>query len=1102
MKQQQNGNQATMNMPLLTFMREDRRFSATVAALTAFFFIFVFYSPSALAIKTDIEQTQQTKAIIKGKTAEEKLSNTLQSIKEHVKKNKGKIKGRVAAESGIIENVLDIFGLSTLATEDTDTLNQLNDNAQQLHEDALANFANIEAELKEKGLPDEILQRHYDAVEKYQAEYQQYQDKIKQLNQADSLFDQETAMEDLDTFLDKQQFKRSHQPFDPNNLPFSTPKAKDTRKPITEEKELKKMLGQELDESTVLNTLSNSLIPNAHAANGDEPTPADLAETIDVQITAAIQQKADELNNHPVEIYNWVRNNIEFIPTYGSVQGSEMTLLNQQGNAFDTASLLIALLRASDIPARYVYGTVEMPVEQFANWVGADDNAEKASQIFAQGGIPHTALVSGGVIKAIRFEHLWVETWVDFEPSRGAKNIQGDSWAPMDASFKQYSYSDGIGLDAVVPLDEAGVTNALLDGAQIDETEGSLTSLGEEAFETAISAYSEEVKLYLENNQPDATFGDILGMREIVQSSSPVLATGLPYTVNLVGLRSSSLSDQFRHSVKVSLYSSIFDRSLDFPAISHTVSLPALNSNRLGVTYEPASVADAELIQNHKDQGSTTLPVYLIRVKPLIQLDGLTIAEGPTVTMGEAQYWNVSLIDPSNLNSGTEFFNTIAGDELVFGVNGNGITAELVYARLLNERSETAAENLHQVALHFWMEHDLFDALAAERYDVYQQRMPSVGLFSSPLAVSYFFGIARSGSYKGRQMDVKRVRLAVVAPDRATQVSFLTQAGAQGSYLEGSVFDQLFGRPQSTGLSAMQLIALSSRQAIPIYTITGETINTILPRLAISSEVKSDIQNAINAGKVAIVPEQEITVGNYAGIGYVIQDPETGEGAYLIDGGLNGGVQPDCGDSIAARADPILPVALAFVAPYRGYPAIQRILLLVLAGMRLLNPVALAVTVAVALIMAVYVIRLQMIEEQLEQDEDNTDCKCEPEAEECETCETEFPEYNSCVVLPSGYQCANEVEAIQAAEVWTGLSPLDGPASIVTEGPCIGQGTHITLFDITNNHPASAVSCECCTELSGTPQLEEWWGVVEATNPRHMLSGVEVLGTGQCTGKP
>ena len=46
------------------------------------------------------------------------------------------------------------------------------------------------------------------------------------------------------------------------------------------------------------------------------------------------------LEEDPVKIYNWVRNTIEFIPSYGSIQGADYTLQHGKGNAFDTASLL------------------------------------------------------------------------------------------------------------------------------------------------------------------------------------------------------------------------------------------------------------------------------------------------------------------------------------------------------------------------------------------------------------------------------------------------------------------------------------------------------------------------------------------------------------------------------------------------------------------------------------------------------------------------------------------------------------------------------------------------------------------------------------------
>ncbi len=62
------------------------------------------------------------------------------------------------------------------------------------------------------------------------------------------------------------------------------------------------------------------------------PLPEDLLETEDVQITAEIQTLADSLDNNPIKIYNWVHNNIQFVPSYGSIQGSQQTLESQQGN--------------------------------------------------------------------------------------------------------------------------------------------------------------------------------------------------------------------------------------------------------------------------------------------------------------------------------------------------------------------------------------------------------------------------------------------------------------------------------------------------------------------------------------------------------------------------------------------------------------------------------------------------------------------------------------------------------------------------------------------------------------------------------------------------
>jgi len=120
-----------------------------------------------------------------------------------------------------------------------------------------------------------------------------------------------------------------------------------------------------------------------HGAND----PAYLGETDEIVLTQPIRDKAAELEYDPVKIYHWVRNHIEWIPTWGAVQNAELTLSAQRGNAMDIASLTLALLRASGIPSRYVHGTLEMPAARFNNWAGGFEDSFAAADYAASGGI-------------------------------------------------------------------------------------------------------------------------------------------------------------------------------------------------------------------------------------------------------------------------------------------------------------------------------------------------------------------------------------------------------------------------------------------------------------------------------------------------------------------------------------------------------------------------------------------------------------------------------------------------------------------------------------------------------------------------------------------
>jgi hypothetical protein len=120
----------------------------------------------------------------------------------------------------------------------------------------------------------------------------------------------------------------------------------------------------------------------------------------------------------------------------------------------------------------------------------------------------------------------------------------------------------------------------------------------------------------------------------------------------------------------------------------------------------------------------------------------------------------------------------------------------------------------------------------------------------------------------------------------------MLNSGSNSSALEHSVPEQFISAPDNPvqGISAVKALKIASDQGIPIYTITATNINTILPQLQLDGGTIADIQNAVNAGKVVTASKTEITFNGWTGCGYIIIDPSTGAGAYMISGGMNGAI--------------------------------------------------------------------------------------------------------------------------------------------------------------------------------------------------------------------
>jgi len=96
----------------------------------------------------------------------------------------------------------------------------------------------------------------------------------------------------------------------------------------------------------------------------------DLGETLEIRFndSAAIElkSKATELQSS-VAIYEYVRNHFQYALYQGSRSNSINTFGAQRGNALDISSVLIAMLRSQNIPARYATGLVRIPAQQLNN---------------------------------------------------------------------------------------------------------------------------------------------------------------------------------------------------------------------------------------------------------------------------------------------------------------------------------------------------------------------------------------------------------------------------------------------------------------------------------------------------------------------------------------------------------------------------------------------------------------------------------------------------------------------------------------------------------------------------------------------------------------
>ena len=665
---------------------------------------------------------------------------------------------------------------------------------------------------------------------------------------------------------------------------------------------------------------------------------------------------ADTLNT-PYEIYKYVKDTVDFKPYYGLRYGATGTFTCKVGNDYDTASLLIAMLKYRGFEARYVVGTVQIEIKEAINLTGAD-NEQGTVDILSMLGIPTTVVKTDGKITAVRIEHVWVEAYIPYDSYRGSGKVAGaKEWIPMDASYKKYEKQEKLNYDS----DFNEEIKKLSEELKNENATGFSENL--ESIQDRITEYANE-----ESIETDT----ILSKRKIKEDTLSLLPSVLPYEV----IKENAVFDRAPEKAKAKITFKLTTPFYGTYAIGDsdkevTFEAASLYGTNVWIEYIPETDEDEKIIEKYGDIYST--PAYLIKVIPCIMVDGECVAKGNAVRPGTYTIFGMDIYE-----SGCEMVSVdnplVAGGSYAVSFDYGKISeADLSDAKTellsLKEKLESGKESndramgetLSGIGTTYFAQLDMADSMLEGILNVTTWRQISEGIFGyKPKVTSIFgapigisegtvfvdidtdtYGVADNGD-KIRTSEVNNAQENEKDSngDNENKVDynpvkdFMLYSGFVGSYLESFVLEETVG---TFAVSTMEVFKVALSRGMELVKIDSKNMDE-LERIKADGKTISEMRNAVSSGRTIIVPKEEMCYYGWKGTAYIALDTSTGEGAYMISGSM-------CGGSTAINI--IVGTINVIIAAYDLIAAIDMIIL------GLANPVLLTVAL-VFLGVAVY----------------------------------------------------------------------------------------------------------------------------------------------------
>jgi RHS repeat-associated protein len=601
------------------------------------------------------------------------------------------------------------------------------------------------------------------------------------------------------------------------------------------------------------------------------PGPADLLPTPEAPLTPAITALATQLGT-PLAIYEYVRNQIEPEPYFGSKKGAVGTLLEGSGNDADQASLLVALLRASGVNARYEVGQVLLSPRQAMDFTNTNDPFA-AVTVMNTIGIPATANVgSAGEIDSVSWDqHVWVRAYVPYTNYRGVSAPGSESvWIRLDPSIKQVSRQPpafAVGQNVLFDF------NGYLNGTTPMSTVYSPLQI----FEGQLAAY-------LQANQLSC---DSLDKLRPTNAVIPVNLRLLPSELGVQLQQSESVGDALDPATDYT-----FTVQVD-NGIAPVQTLPATYGQNYALRYVGATAADKAAIVA---AGSVqTVSPVAVSLQPSLVVNGVNVWQGATVTPGVAQTLIVTVNVPG-LPQAVAPHNIVAGGIYALGLaTGHPTDAQLAQAKdqipVLVTAGASAddvdAARAQALALTYLHHIDRDERkLFGYAQSVGVKDVTEILAGHTALGAS-FLGTPVSESAGPWRVDVGREANTPFAQnnDNSHILAINEIAGFQGSHWENRLFQEVFNTAGVSTTNGLQLAVAGGGKLLTLNAAGGTSQLT-----GYSAGSTAEMEGALSLGQLVTAPSTPFTTGHFHNVeAYLLLDPVAGTGVFREGSTFNGG---------------------------------------------------------------------------------------------------------------------------------------------------------------------------------------------------------------------